>query len=180
VLPLDAIIIVNELLEFGIGELPPPTGEIGAAAATPHFIDTNGDNVRSPSDVIKVINRLLAPPTVSLVTLMPFTVDLTPRLIVSAAGDEAIPDGATVHLDVDLDNNGLFAGDELDYTTTSMYEGRAEFALDPALPAPTPGSTYNIKLRAWLQDAEGLPGTSASQPMIVDTRMSAVETYVMR
>ncbi len=171
--PHDALLVVNRLLLTGIGALEEPS-------APPEFLyDTTGDNMLSPADLARIVNRLLTPPNIVLDTLMPFTIDLTPRLKISVSGPGAVPDGTPVHLDVDLNNDGFYTGGEVDYMVSSVYRNRSEFALAPALPANGPSGPYQIKLQARLIDGDGLPGTSAPQTMIVDTQTSdALANYV--
>src|SRR5690242_12157282 len=114
--PQDALVVINRLLNVGITPVP----QIGALTAPDFYYDTNGDNYISPGDVGRIINRLMAPTTVELDTLMPYTTDLTPRLKVTAASPAAITDGTLVRLDVDLNNDGTFGAGELDYMSTGM------------------------------------------------------------
>jgi PhoPQ-activated pathogenicity-related protein len=173
VAPVDAMAVINRLLLVGLGQLPAPSG-------TPNFYyDVNGDNMASPNDAMRVINRLLTPPTITLDTIMPFTIDLTPRLKVFAASPAGLPDGTPIHVDVDLNNDGQYAGDEMNYMVSSLHEGRSEFALSPGLAPNGPSGPYPIALRARLVDPDGLPATSANQPMVVDTQTSdALYNYV--
>ena len=175
VVPLDALVIINRLQLVGIGPLSAPP----AGTSPDFYYDTNGDNLLSPADALKVINRLISPPQVTLDPLMPFTIDLTPRMLVQATSPGTVPDGTPVHLDVDLDNNGVFSGNEIDYTVSTMFQGRSEFPISPALPALDPAGLSTIKLRARVQDGDGLLGTSTIQPLIVDTQTSsALSDYV--
>jgi hypothetical protein len=55
VVPLDALLVINELNTVGGGTLPvPPTADW----APPPFLDVNGDNFLSPIDALLVINFL--------------------------------------------------------------------------------------------------------------------------
>jgi PhoPQ-activated pathogenicity-related protein len=168
--PLDALIVINRLLQLGVGPLEEPS-------ATPeNYYDTSGDNMLTPLDLVRVFNGILKPPDVRLDTLMPFTIDVTPRLEVSIANGVSVPDGTPVHVDVDLNNDGQFIGAELDYTVSSMYRGRSEFALAPALPANEGTETYSVNLRARV---DGQLKPSVVQPMVVDTQTSdALANYV--
>ena len=173
--PADALVVINRLLLVGAGPLPAPSG------SPEFFYDTNGDNILSPADALRAINGLLAggASTVVLDTLMPFSIDLTPRLKVIATGDARIPDGTPVYIDVDLDNDGYFAGDEIAYTTSSVYDGLSEFALGPELPPNDVTGTYSISLRARLVNTDGVMSSSLVMPMIVDTQTSnALANYV--
>jgi hypothetical protein len=57
VVPLDVLLIVNELNLSGPRLLPTPTGD----QSPPPFLDTNGDGNLTPSDVLVVINFLNSP-----------------------------------------------------------------------------------------------------------------------
>ena len=172
--PADALVLINRMLLVGSGALAPPAG------APEYYYDTNGDNMLSPVDVVRVINGLLFGPTdVTLDTLMPFTIDLTPRMKVITGGDERVPDGTPVHVDVDLNNDGIYAGDEVAYYTSSVFDGLSEFELGPALPPNGPGGPYSISMRARLRNTDGVLSSSESMPMIVDTQTSnALANYV--
>ncbi len=172
---VDALIIINRLLQVGISALPAlPEGTLPA-----NYYDTNGDNMLSPGDALRAINSRLKPNTLVLDALMPFTADVTPRLLVQAGGTGTIADGATVHIDVDLDNDGQYVGNEIDYMTTTIYEGRSEFALTPALPVDGPSGIYSINLRARVPNTQGAMQGSGSVPLQVDTQTSdALYNYV--
>src|SRR5690242_8107298 len=74
IFPSDALAVINRLLLDGIGPLGTPSG-------TPDkYYDTNGDGILSPLDAVRVINALAKPTSIALDTLMPYTIDLTPRL----------------------------------------------------------------------------------------------------
>ena len=168
VTPRDFQLLVNRMILTGGGPLTPPAG-------TPEFLyDVNADNMLSPADLGRVVNRLLTPPEVVLDTLMPFTIDVTPRMKATVSGPVEIPDGTPLHIDVDLDFDGFYTGDEVDYMVTSVHRNQAEFALDPALPYNDASGPYSIKLQARLVDPQGVQGTSAPQSMVVDTQMSDV------
>lgn len=57
VVPLDVLLIVNELNLSGSRLLPTPTGD----QSPPPFLDTNGDGNLTPSDALSVINFLNSP-----------------------------------------------------------------------------------------------------------------------
>jgi hypothetical protein len=57
VVPLDVLLVVNELNLSGSRLLPPPTG----AQGPPPFWDANGDGNLTPSDALLVINYLNSP-----------------------------------------------------------------------------------------------------------------------
>jgi PhoPQ-activated pathogenicity-related protein len=169
--PFDALLIINRLLLTGIGELPAPVG-------TPQFYyDASGDNMLSPADAVHAINGLLRPTQVVIDNAgiaIATTIDLTPQLMVTASGAALVADGAAVHVDVDLDNDGFFAGAEIDYALSSMHQGRSEFALAPALPPNGASGPYQVKLRARVQNVDGILQSSAPQEMVVDTQTSDV------
>ncbi len=54
VIPLDVLLIINELNTVGNHILPPPEG---ATVPSPYF-DCNGDNIVSPNDALYVVNYL--------------------------------------------------------------------------------------------------------------------------
>jgi hypothetical protein len=56
VTPLDALVIINALLQQGTHTLATPT----INDALPPFVDVNGDNKLAPLDALNVINHLLA------------------------------------------------------------------------------------------------------------------------
>jgi hypothetical protein len=57
VVPLDVLVIINELNQFGARPLPAPTG----SNSPPPFWDTNGDGNLTPADALLVINFLNSP-----------------------------------------------------------------------------------------------------------------------
>ncbi len=175
VVPLDALIVVNELLLTGPRHLTPLV-----EGRPTNYIDTNGDGMLSSLDALTVINRLLTPPEVTLTTLTPFSLDLTPRVTISASGPAAIPDGTAVVVDVDLNNNGSFADPgESNRTVESLFQGAADFALNPALPTDPAAGPYTIQMRAHVVDSDGVEGVSATQSLLIDTTTSdALKNYV--
>jgi len=171
----DAAGVIGRLLEFGPGPLAPP--DPGPPLL---YVDTNGDNVLSPFDAAVVINRLLNPTHVSIATAVPFSIDTTPGVTVKVTSPAAVPDGTTVKVDVDLNNDGDYSdAGELARSTGSLFQGGADFDLFPALPLNGPSGPYTVRLRARVTDGDGLEGVSSSIPLIVDTEMSsALEDYV--
>ena len=172
---IDALVVVNALLLTGPHHLTPLVD-----GSPTDYIDTNGDGMLSSLDALRIINRLLTPPEVTLTSLTPFSIDLTPRLTVSASGPAAIPDGTAVVVDVDLNNNGTFTDPgEADRTVESLFQGAADFALNPALPADTASGPYTIQMRAHVVDADGVEGFSQTQSLLIDTTTSdALKNYV--
>lgn len=83
---------------------------------------------------------------------------------VSGSDTNGLPDGTTVRLDVDLNNNGSFndAG-EPNYTTATLTGGSATFVVSPALA----NGTY--PMRARLNDKAGNQGTSSTKTVVVNT-----------
>ena len=163
--PADALSIINRLLESGAGPLPDPGGVPTA------YYDTNGNNGVSSLDVLNVFNGLLNPPKVKVTSLTPFTIDVTPQVMINASSTVAIPDGTSLLLDVDLNNDGNFNGaGELGHSTSTLFNGSSTFDVTPALERKD--VTYNVNLRARLQDADGVVGTSTVFPLLVDTLSS--------
>lgn len=167
---VDAVVVINRLLQNGPGPLPPTV----PPAAPRFYVDTTGDNYLAPLDALRIINRLITPPTVTLSAYMPYSIDVTPRLHVAVHGPAAISDQTEVDLDVDLDGDGFFDGPgERNHTTATLFNGLADFDLTPAVPASPADSTYQIKLRARLRDSDAVEGTSAVEPLVIDTRTSS-------
>ncbi len=172
---LDALVVINRILTSGIGPLPAPDTD-----PPPFYYDTNGDGNLAPLDALRVINRLISQPQVTLNTLAPFSIDVTPRLEITATSSSALPDGTPVKIDVDLSGHGDF-GDPgaVNYDTTTLFNGAANLALNPALPPSPPSGPYQIKLRARVTDTYGVEGFSSVQTMTIDTGMSDVlKNYV--
>ncbi len=173
--PSDLLVIVNKILKDGYGELPtsPPD-------PVEFYYDTTGDNRLTAGDLLAVINGILTPPEVSITTVTPFTIDLTPQVTVTTTprGTATLPDGTPVEIDVDLNNDGDFADPgERSQTQSTLYQGQATFDLNPGLSA-TP-DLYDVKLRARVQNSDAVPGTSAGLTLGVDNRTSdALQNYV--
>jgi len=101
-------------------------------------------------------------PTVALAA--PATTnDKTPTVTVAATDmDSGVPDGTTVYVDVDLNNDGDFTDPgETAYATGTLAGGIAAITL-PSLPEGT------YRLRARVSDACGNEGTSNVATMVVD------------
>ncbi|MBI3838378.1 MAG: hypothetical protein HY288_10660 [Planctomycetia bacterium] len=171
----DVHLLINRLLATGSGPLSPPQG------IPIHYYDTNGDNYVSPSDLLKIINRLNAsPPQVTISTLAPFSVDVTPQVSVSATSPAGVADNAPVKVDVDLNDDGIFGPSERNLSLGSLFHGAGTFDLNSPLPANNPQTgPYAIKLRAHVQDTDGIEGISAPLPLVIDTMTSdALKNYV--
>ncbi len=91
----------------------------------------------------------------------------TATISVSDSGSGA-PNGTEVHLDVDLNEDGNFDGEEIDYATVSLNNGTATF--QPS--SPLEDGTYPIRARA--SDVAGNEGTSAVATVTVDTTAPTV------
>ena len=171
----DALAVISRLLSVGRGPLPTPDAEHPVNA----YYDTNGDGYLSTNDALRVISAILHPPAVTLATSSPLSIDLTPQLTVTATGGSGVPANATVHVDVDLNDDGDYADPgETDYMQATMSGGKAIFDLAPALAPDGPDGTYTVKLRAHVVDNNGVSGFSQPQSLLIDTQMSDVlQTY---
>ena len=118
--PSDALAIINRMLNQGTGPLPadPPSR---TSTTTPTATTCCRRATWCGSSM-----GCCAPTEVELDTLMPFTIDLTPRLKVTVASAAGVADGTPVHLDVDLNNDGDFvgAGEARLHDHAGMYDGR--------------------------------------------------------
>jgi Bacterial Ig-like domain len=104
----------------------------------------------------------LTAPTVSL-QIDSSTYSLAPQMHVSAWDAVGLPASTTVTLDVDLLDDGLFTDPgDANYTSATLVNGSATFALSPALAA----GSYHV--RAHLADLAGNIGYSASQAFTVN------------
>jgi PhoPQ-activated pathogenicity-related protein len=171
----DVLAVVSDLLTSGVRPLAEPD------LNPPLFlVDTNGDNYLTARDALNVISRLITLPEVTFSTLMPFSIDTTPVVELTAKSPSGFPAGAQVHLDVDLNNDGDFVDpNEADRTQATLFQGGANFTINPALPAAGPSGPYTVGLRARVRDSDGLEGSSAVQSLVVDTTMSsALANYV--
>lgn len=171
----DALGVISQLLVRGVGPLPAP--DPGPPLL---YIDVNGDNALSPRDAATVINRLLTPTTVSVSTLVPFSIDTTPEVTVVASSPAGLADGTAVTLDIDLNNDGDYSDEsELGRSAGTLIAGVANFTLDPALPTSPESGPYVVRIRARVKDGQGVEGISAATVMEIDTEMSnALENYV--
>ncbi len=172
----DLLVVINAILNGKTGALPVPPSE-----PVELFYDTNGDNRLTFADLLGIVNGLLQPPVVETTTLTNFTVDVTPQVTVktTVAGTGQLPDGTTVFLDVDLNNDGDFADPgEMAHTQSTLYQGQSVFSLTPAL-ARDNTATYTVQLRARVQNSNGVFGRSDALPLVVDTLTSdALANYV--
>lgn len=169
----DALAVVSDLLISGARPVP-------ADAGTPLFyVDTNDDNMVTPRDALIVIRHLLSPPTATLSTLVPFTIDRTPIITVTTSTVTALPNGIPVQIDVDLNNDGDFSdATETSYSQTSLFDDAARLTL-PELPPAPPSGSYSVRLRARFTDPYLVNVVSPVETLIVDTAMSsALENYV--
>ncbi|REK19312.1 MAG: hypothetical protein DWQ37_01595 [Planctomycetota bacterium] len=168
------------------------TDEI-AARANPGF----GVGVNNPWDydrsgVVNAVDQIVArnnggvltkinladAPALELTSLVPFTIDLTPQLTVTAESSATLPDGTVVSIDVDLNNDGDYADlGETNYTQSTLFASASTFSLDHDLPAnPT---QYDITLRARVVGSDGQESISPDLALEVDTRTStALADYV--
>ena len=126
-----------------------------------------------------VIRELLSPPTATLSTMVPFTIDRTPIVTVSTSSAAALPNGTPVQIDVDLNNDGDFTdATETSYSQTSLFNGAAALTIEPALPDASLNS-YTVRLRARFTDPNQVNVVSPVESLIVDTAMSsALSNYV--
>ncbi len=172
----DVLAIVNYILdpEGGLGELPPPSGPVE------FFYDTNGDNRLTSSDLLRVINGILQPPNVVTVSLTTATIDVTPQVTVTAEalGDGSLPNGSTVWLDIDLNNDGDFVDPgETAQSQSTLYNGQSTFSLTTPLERTV--DPYLVRMQARVKDSDGVVGTSDPISLLVDTRTSdALANYV--
>jgi PhoPQ-activated pathogenicity-related protein len=166
----DVIAIFATIMKDGPRTLPPlPPGTI------PQFYyDVTGDNRVNASDAAQIFHRLLRKPQVQVSTLLPYTIDLTPQVTVTATGSTAT-DGCTVALDVDLDGDGRFnSPGELGQTTSSLVNGTAVFDMNPGLLPSADDKTYTTKIRARVRDSVGIECFSPIKSLEVDTTTSSV------
>lgn len=171
--PTDAVAVISDLLISGARPVPHDAG-------TPLFyVDTNNDSMVTPRDALLVIRQLLSPPTATLSTLVPFTIDRTPIVTVSTSSTTPLPDGIPVQIDIDLNNDGDFTdATEMGYSRSSLFNGAARVTIEPALPDATL-SSYSVRLRARFADQNQVNVVSPVETLIVDTSMStALEDYV--
>jgi PhoPQ-activated pathogenicity-related protein len=171
---VDALGVIGQLLERGVGPLPaPPEPPL-------LLIDVNADNALSARDAAMVISRLLSPTTVTVSTLVPFSIDTTPEVTVKAFSPAGLADGTQVKLDIDLNSDGDYSDEgELHRSSGTLIAGEAHFTLDPALPPSPESGPYIVRIRARVKDIEGVEGLSLATELEIDTEMSnALENYV--
>lgn len=73
VTPIDALIIINDLVTNGPRDLSTPTATPLASTGTPtgvRYLDVNGDNRVTPLDLLNVVNLLAAPPQVRITEII--------------------------------------------------------------------------------------------------------------
>jgi YD repeat-containing protein len=124
------------------------------------FIDHTGSTVNSSALSFTFDNT---PPTVTLTA--PANANTGGfYVIVSATDNVSSLNGATVHLDVDLNNDGNFTDPgEQDYTTGTLNNGTTQFAVSPALT----NGTYPLRARVY--DQANNQGTSSTLTSVVNT-----------
>jgi RHS repeat-associated protein len=106
------------------------------------------------------------PPTVSF-TAPATTASKGPSIVVTASDLNGLPDGTTVTVDVDKNNDGNFTDPgETGYTSGTLTGGTAVIPL-PALPGT---GTYPVRVR--LNDQAGNQGTSSIVNVVVNTPTS--------
>jgi RHS repeat-associated protein len=90
-----------------------------------------------------------------------------PSIVVTASDLNGLPDGTTVTVDVDLNNNGSFSDpSETGYTSGTLTGGAATIVL-PALPGT---GTYPVRVR--VNDLAGNQQTSSTTNVVVNTPTS--------
>ena len=107
----------------------------------------------------------LTPPTVTLTAPL-YTNNNEPSITVSAidnVGGSGVNDGTTAYLDVDLNHDGVFTGDEIGYLTTTITGGIGTFTFT----SPLPDGSYTMQAR--VSDEAGNVGTSPLVTMVIDT-----------
>jgi RHS repeat-associated protein len=108
----------------------------------------------------------LTAPAVTL-TASSSTTSLGPQLLVTGSDLNGLPDGTTVSIDVDLNNNGNFTDSgESSYASGTLKDGSATITL-PAL-----SSTGTYPMRARVTDLAGTQGTSSTQTVVVTSQTS--------
>jgi PhoPQ-activated pathogenicity-related protein len=149
----------------------------GSYQVTASIVDVAGnESAVSPSLTVQIVTT---PPTVILDTL-PFTQDLTPNFRISASGPVALPNGTAFHIDVDLNNDGIFSEDELDNTVATLFAGSQEMGLAKALPRADL-VPYVINVRARVRDSVGNVGYSDVRTILVSTLTTdTLKNYVQR
>jgi PhoPQ-activated pathogenicity-related protein len=168
----DALAVISELLRTGARQLLPDTPD-----PPPFFVDTNADGWLTPTDALLVVHRILSPPKVTLSTLVPFSIDVTPEVQITASSLATLADNTPVNVDVDLNNDGDFTDPgEANRSSGLLYQGAADFTLNPALPNSPPAGPYTVRLRAHVTDSDGFTGYSPVESLVVDTTTSSALT----
>lgn len=165
---------------------PAANGPAGQPIAVPQLADGSHQIQAAIIDAAGNVSGLSAALTIRIVTtppsidlsLLPSTQDVTPNFRISASGPLPLADGTTFHIDVDLNNDGVFSPDELDNTVATLFNGRQEMQLATPLPRADQ-APYAIGVRARLTDAAGNEGASAVQPLLVSTQSNDIlKNYV--
>jgi dockerin type I repeat protein/PEP-CTERM motif-containing protein len=91
--PIDALLVINELIANGIHALAPPS----AGHAPPPFLDVSGDNSVSPVDAIQVINALIAGPLV-ISAKSQAAIGAEPQSVIMASAVVSVPEPASESL----------------------------------------------------------------------------------
>lgn len=113
-------------------------------------------------------------------SVAPLSDDITPQVTVQVAPTLGLVNGTQVAIDVDLDNDGNYSGQELNYTAGTLFNNAATFYLAPALPTlQFRGGAYDIHVRARAQNVAGTQQWSDAHQVRVDTTTSDVlKNYV--
>jgi len=164
---------VNPTLEYTLPALSNGTHIIRVRSQ-----DGAGNTTFSPNLSITVSNVL---PSVTAAANVTVSADVTPHLNVTASSPLAFSNGAVIHVDVDLNNDGDFADSgELNRTQTLLSPGNNYFQVTPAIPATDPlFGPYMVRIRTRVSDIAGNEGTSAVQSLKIDTLSNNVlKNYV--
>ncbi|MBI2825266.1 MAG: hypothetical protein HYX69_11330 [Planctomycetia bacterium] len=119
-------------------------------------------------------------PTVTL-SILPVIDDVTPQVTVTATAPTPLPNGTLVTIDADLNNDGQYVGNELNYTTATLFNGAATFPIAPSLPPVNPGGGADIvRLKARVEDIAGNAGSAATTVTIDTATSTALKDYVQK
>jgi PhoPQ-activated pathogenicity-related protein len=157
----------------------PPLAD-GVHSITARLTDLAG-NVSNVSSALSLTVKT-TPPQLELV-ILPVIDDLTPRVQIKQPAARDIPDGSLVTVDVDLNFDGDYDDPgELDFGSSTFYQGAADFTLTRALAPSDPGvGAYHVSMRARTTDIAGNVGISLSTGTAVDTLSNDVlREYVYR
>lgn len=115
-----------------------------------------------------VVDR--TPPAVTL-NVPSSTTDFSPEVRVTVFDLYDLPNDTTsndykVHLDVDLDGDMAFSGNEIDYTVATLHDDYAIFEIRPTGTQPALG-VGPYKVRARVRDQAGNEGCSAIQTITI-------------